>query len=79
MSYDTEYVRKYKAFNCTVTSSGGGGDEGWSGVDMAVPESQQEIVKAVHLTPQVQADCNVLETVVHALAAMMRPSSARLF
>ena len=53
VSYDTEYVRKYKAFNCTVTSSGGGGDEGWSGVDVAVPESQQEIVKAVHLTPQV--------------------------
>ena len=33
VSYDTEYVRKCKASNCTVTSSGGGGGGGWSGVE----------------------------------------------
>ena len=32
VSYETEHVRKRKAPNCTVTSSGGG-DDGWSGVE----------------------------------------------
>ena len=28
VSHDTKYFRKYRASNCTVTSSGGGGDDG---------------------------------------------------
>ena len=48
MSYDTEYDDRkgqYWADNCTVTSSGGAGGAGWSGVDVAAPQSQQEFVK----------------------------------
>ena len=33
VSYETENVRKRKTSNCAVTSSGGGGDDGWSGVE----------------------------------------------
>ena len=50
VSYDTEYVSKCKGSKCTVTCSCGGGDDGWSGVDVATSQSHQEILKAVHLT-----------------------------
>ena len=57
-----------------MTSSGGGGGGGWSGVDVAAPQSQQEFVKTVHLTPQAQAAHEALETFV---VAHMRASAAR--
>ena len=51
VSYDTECDNregKCNAVSRTVTSSSGG----WSGVDVPVPQPQQKIEKAVHLTPQ---------------------------
>ena len=55
VSYDTEYddrKGKYSAIRCTVTSSGVGGGGGWSGVDVAAPQSQQEFMDncAAHTT-----------------------------
>ena len=55
VSYDTEHddrKGKDRSFNCTVTSSGGGGGGGLSGVDVAAPQSHQEIEGTVHLTTQ---------------------------
>ena len=73
VSHGAEYARK----NTVTPSGGGGGDDGWSGVDVAAPQSQREIVKAVHLKPQEQAACKTLETMVEeALVAMLRSSSA---
>ena len=58
-----ENVRNYKASNCTVTPSGGGG---WSGEDVAAHQSQQKFADTVHLTPQGQAAYELLETLVVA-------------
>ena len=41
------------------------------------PQFQQEIVKAVHLTPQEQAAYKTLEIMVEALKEMMRSSAER--
>ena len=77
MSHRTEYddrKRKHRGFNCIVTSSGVGGGDGWSGVDVGAPQSQQEFMETVQLTPQGQAAYELLERLV---VAHMRSSSAR--
>ena len=68
MSYDTEYDDRkgtYRTVHCIVTSSGGRGGGGWSGVDVAAPRSQQEFMETVQLTPKGRHEI--------VFSAMLRP------